>query len=156
METEEIYYFFPRKYVWLIGIFQKIGFFNIHFYSDANFEYIRRILEFYHHQMGIQSRFGFISREQNPNYEKHKKDLETIRQYVKKELNVELEGSIILVDDKKDRSVNGQDIYDISKMKNNRIDYGIIKMLIYIYCRCVYLDCKKLITWGRTLSATLI
>lgn len=134
------YFFFPRRHLWLIGFLQQIGYLNVHFYSDAQSDYVEHIMDLCK-QCGLPPTFPFVSREINPDYPK-KKDLHVTKNVVYQHQGIELEGSMTLVDDKKSRHVEGQGFYHIPAIKNHKNDHELLKMLFSVYVDCVVYDLK--------------
>lgn len=143
--TVEHYHFFPRRHLWLIGLLQRIGLINVHFYSDATTEYVEQVMDLYN-TIGVKPTFGsFIAREDNPDYTTtRKKDLHVLKQSVAQKHNVDLQGFMMLVDDKKSKQVDGQAFYHIPKIDdNNPNDLEIVKMLFCMYSRSVAHDLRQ-------------
>jgi hypothetical protein len=142
-KIQDQYFFFPRRHLWIIGLFQKIGFFNIHFFSDATSDYVEHVMALYQ-QVGITPTFPFVARENNPDYKIHKKDLLFLKQRILQQQRIDLQGSFTLVDDKSNRQVLGQSFYHIPPIKGNQNDNELLKMLFVVYGKCVVHDIHKL------------
>jgi len=137
------YYFFPRPYLWVVGCFQRMGYLNVHFISDATHDYVAQVMTLFQ-QVGVTPSSPFIARETNPDCNR-KKDLEFVKKWLFQHHGVSYTGSFLLVDDKASRQVPGQPFYHIPPITHGH-DKEILKLLLYVYFRCVWHDVQVLLS----------
>lgn len=142
VEVED-FFFFPRRHLWMVGLLQKMGYINVCIFSDASGDYVEKVASLYQ-TLGVTQTFTPLARENNPDFAgSKKKNLNVLRSYVHQNHGIELKGSMILVDDKASKRVDGQDFYLIPKIDNNKNDNELLKMLAIVYMRCVSLDIQN-------------